>query len=107
MEKTNFKNLLVDLYQIYNPGNLQYIDDLVEKYSRIEFDAVKNIFLKYNRKSAPYYDAEVGTDTYIISLLKIYDSGARPLENLDLKAQIVNKLDEQKQVPTEESVGKS
>lgn len=87
MEKNNFKNLLSDLYKIYNPANLQYIDELVERYARMEFDALKNVFLKYNRKSATYYDAEVGTDQYIFNLIKEYDSGLRSLENIVLNTQ--------------------
>lgn len=87
MQKNNFKNLLTDLYNMYNPANIQYVDDLVEKYLRMEFDALKNIFIKYNRKSASYYDAEVGTDQYIFDLIKEYESGLRSLENVDLKSQ--------------------
>ena len=81
MTKENFKNLLTDLYNVYNPANLQYIDDLVERYSRMEFDAVKNIFLKYNRKSAAYYNPELDTDSYIINLIKEYEAGSRSWES--------------------------
>jgi len=85
MEKDVFKNLLTDLYNIYNPANIQYVEDLVESYNRQEFDALKNIFIKYNRKSAPYYDPEIGTDKYVLDLIKEYNSGLRSLENVDLK----------------------
>jgi len=91
MEKNNFKNLLTDLYNIYNPANTQYIDDLVERYSRLEFDALKNVFIKYNRKSAAYYDPEVGTDDYIYKLIKEYEAGLRSLENIKLQDQITEK----------------
>jgi len=91
MDKNHFKNLLTDLYNIYNPANIQYIDDLVERYNRLEFDALKNIFIKYNRKSASYYDPMIGTDEYIINLIKVYDSGLRSLENVNLQDHIVEK----------------
>jgi seryl-tRNA synthetase len=93
MEKINFRNLLTDLYNIYNPDNIQYIDDLLEKYNRHEFDALQNIFIKYNRKFTPYYDSEIGTDKYILNLIKEYDSGIRSLENVDLKKQVHEKTE--------------
>lgn len=102
MEKKNFKNLLEDLYTIYNPGNLPYVDDLVERYSRLEFDAVKNIFIKYNRRDASYYDETIGTDEHIISLIKNYEAEARPLQLANLKKQglekNINKKDEIKEI---------
>ena len=89
MNKNNFKNLLVDLYNIYNPANISHIDTLVERYSRLEFDALKNIFIKYNRKSAPYYDINIGTDEYILNLINEYESGSRSLENVKLETQVI------------------
>lgn len=91
MEKVNFKNLLTDLYNIYNPANIQYVDDLVERYNRVEFDALKNIFIKYNRKSASYYDPSVGTDDYIYNLIKEYEAGLRSLENVTLQDRVIEK----------------
>jgi hypothetical protein len=91
MEKEKFKLLLTDLYNLYNPANIQYVDDLVEKYNRLEFDALKNVFIKYNRKSAAYYDANIGTDKYIHNLIKEYNAGLRSLENLKLQDQIFEK----------------
>jgi len=91
MTKENFKNLLTDLYNVYNPANLQYIDDLVERYSRMEFDAVKNIFLKYNRKSAAYYNPELDTDSYIINLIKEYEAGSRSWESVTLENKVIEK----------------
>lgn len=91
MEKDIFKNLLTDLYNIYNPANIQYVDDLVERYNRLEFDALKNVFIKYNRKSAPYYDPSIGTDEYILNLIKEYEAGLRSLENVILQDRVVEK----------------
>ncbi|MFA5067742.1 MAG: hypothetical protein WC466_06895 [Candidatus Izemoplasmatales bacterium] len=88
MEKEKFKVLLIDLYTIYNPANIQYVDELVEKYNRLEFDSLKNIFIKYNRKSAPYYDSNVGTDEHIHRLIKEYNSGSRTLQDFKLQSKI-------------------
>ena len=109
MNKNNFKNLLTDLYNIYNPANLDYIDDLVERYSRLEFDALKNIFFKYNRQTSSFYDPEIGTDQHILDLIKEYNNGSRKLQNIkeqeviessekeeikeDSKKEIVNTVD--------------
>ncbi len=97
MDKKNFKNLLVELYAIYNPANLQYVDDLVEKNSRFEFDALKNIFIKYNRKNMPHYDEYVGTDEYIIKLIKEYERGLRSLEGIVLKTESIEASEENKE----------
>lgn len=91
MEKTNFKNLLTDLYNIYNPANIQYVDDLVERYARMEYDALDNIFIKYNRKSASYYDPSIGTNEYILNLMKEYEAGLRSLENVTLQDRVIEK----------------
>ena len=102
MEKQYFKNLLEDLYTIYNPGNLAYVDDLVERYSRLEFDAVRNIFIKYNRRDAAYYDENIGTDEHIIKLIKDYEGGSRILQMANLKEQglkkNIDKKDEIKEI---------
>lgn len=91
MHKENFKNLLTDLYNIYNPANLSYVDDLVERYSRMEADAVKNIFIKYNHKSAEHYNPDLGTDDYIINIIREYEGGSRVLQNVNIKADSIAK----------------
>lgn len=106
MEKETFKNLLTDLYNIYNRDNIQFVDGLADKYSRHEFDAVQNIFIKYNYKSAPYYDPEIGTDKYIIDLIKEYDSGLRSLENVNLKEQLNGKTEALEQKTKDEEIKK-
>jgi hypothetical protein len=40
----------------------------------------------YNRKNASYYNPEIGTDKYIIELIKEYESGGRSLQDVDLKS---------------------
>ena len=107
MEKTKFKNLLTDLYNIYNPANLQYIDDLVERYARLEFDALKNVFIKYNNKAFPYYDSEVGTDQYILNLIKEYESGLRSLKDVNIKEQIKDNAENLVKKAKEEDLNKT
>jgi hypothetical protein len=96
MKKENFKNLLIDLYNIYNPANLKYVDELVEKNSRLEFDSLKNIFIKYNYKSAEHYDPNIGTDEYILNLIREYNSGNRSLQNIDIKQSAIQRKNEEK-----------
>ena len=70
MTKESFKNLLTDLYEFYNPQYLEYVDDLTEKYHRMEHSAVEMIILKYNSKNSPFYDPDKSSDSYIINLIK-------------------------------------
>lgn len=106
MKKENFKNLLIDLYTIYNKANLTYVDDLVEKFGRMEADAVKNIFLKYNRKGNAYYDVEKETDEFVIKLVRDYENGNRNMQNVDLTPVEVpqEKTSEQKESEITEKI---
>jgi predicted transcriptional regulator len=86
MQQKYFKKILTDLYTIYNPSNLEVVDDLVERYKNgLEFDAIKNIFIKYNRKNAEYYNPELNSDENIFGLIKNYNTGVFSLENINLK----------------------
>jgi hypothetical protein len=82
MTKDNFKHLLTDLYSYYNPEYIQYVDDLVEKYHRMEHSAVEMILMKYNHRNSPYFDEAKSTEAYMLSLIKDYDQGRRVLEGL-------------------------
>lgn len=82
MTKDSFKHLLTDLYSYYNPEYLQYVDDLVEKYHRMEHSAVEMILMKYNHRNSPYFDEAKSTEAYMLGLLKDYDQGRRVLEGL-------------------------
>jgi len=84
MEKSNFNNLLTDLYNIYNPNGKEHIPELVDLYSRQEFDAVKKIFIKYNHRRQPFYDANIGNDDYVIKLVKDYTEGNRTMQDYKL-----------------------
>lgn len=82
MTKDSFRHLLADLYSYYNPEYLQYVDDLVEKYHRMEHSAVEMILMKYNHRNSPYFDEAKSTEAYIFGLIKDYDQGRRVLEGL-------------------------
>jgi hypothetical protein len=82
MTKDSFKNLLTDLYSYYNPEYIQYVNDLVEKYHRMEHSAVEMILMKYNHRNSPYFDEAKSTEAYMLGLLKDYDQGRRVLEGL-------------------------
>lgn len=105
MKKEYFKQLLTDLYTAYNQDHLQYVDDLVNRYSGgMEHDAVDTIFLKYNRKTASHYDPNKSTDEYRLQLIKDYSDGKRPLEgwiandiHQDKTAELQKKLEEENQ----------
>jgi len=103
MNKDLFRNLLTDLYTIYNPGYLTYVDDLVEKNHHLAFDALKNIFIKYNSKKASYYDPKLGTDEHILYVIKEYNNNNRIFQGLDLKGNIIEHKAEVKDIEKEEA----
>jgi len=82
MTKDSFKHLLTDLYSYYNPDYIQYVDDLVSKYHRMEHSAVEMIIMKYNHRNSPYFDEAKSTEAYMLSLIKDYEQGRRVLEGL-------------------------
>jgi hypothetical protein len=82
MTKDSFKHLLTDLYSYYNPEYIQYVNDLVEKYHRMEHSAVEMILMKYNHRNSPYFDEAKSTEAYMLGLIKEYDQGRRVLEGL-------------------------
>ena len=103
MKKEDFTMLLTDLYQAYNPDYLQYIEKLVEKYSRMEHSAVEMVLIKYNRKSAAYYDEKKDTDEYISFLVKEYSEGKRPLKDFKIQSELNLRKEEAENKFAEES----
>lgn len=105
MKKEDFKELLTDLYLAYNPEFIKYVDQLVDKYHRLEFDAVQNVLIKYNHESYNHYDPDKSTDDYIHTLIKDYSEGNRSLKGFTLEMQVkrnqeneANKTEEQKAI---------
>jgi hypothetical protein len=95
MKKESFRDLLTDLYAAYNPDFIKYIPQLVEKYHRLEFDAVQNILIKYNHDSYVHYDPLKATDEYIHQLIRDYDSGVPSLKDFTIEMHIKRKQEEQ------------
>jgi len=95
MKKEDFTELLTDLYLAYNPDFIKYVPQLVEKYNRIEFDAVHNVLMKYNHESYNYYDASKSTDDYIHSLIKDYSEGNKSLKGFTVEMQILRNKEEE------------
>jgi len=102
MKKEDFKELLTDLYIAYNPDFIKYIPQLVEKYNRLEFDAVQNILIKYNHDSYTHYDPKKSTDEYIHSLIKDYSEGNRSLKGFTIEMQIRRNKEEESEKTKEE-----
>lgn len=91
MESNDFKNLLSDLYLIYNPDKISDVDRMVQNYNGREFDAVKTVYIKYNFRQSPFYDPNLGTDKHVKSLIESYSNGNRTLSkdfvNVEKKEQ--------------------
>ena len=112
MEKKSFKNLLEDLYLIYNSDKISDIDRLVEGYNGKEFDAIKTIYIRYNFKQSPFYNPNIGTDKHVKSLIDSYSNGQRVLSKDYVlaeqeKKEISIKIEEEKKKQEEEESRKS
>lgn len=103
MKKEDFSTLLTDLYQAYNPDYIQYVPQLVEKYSRMEHSAVEMVLLKYNRRNASYYDPKKDTDEYRNFLIKEYSEGRRPLKDFKIQNELNIRKEEAENKFAEES----
>ena len=87
MNKSRFKDLLMDLYEKYNPDHIKYVDELVSRNYESPFAAVDSIFLKYNHKSMSHFDPEKSTDEYKVKLIKDYEDGLRTFKDIDLSKE--------------------
>lgn len=81
MNRENFEALLKDLYAIYNTSKVADIPSLMDKYNGQEFDAIKTIFIRYNFRGHPNYDATLGTDKHVKFLIEKYSQNDRVLQN--------------------------
>lgn len=103
MRKEDFQTLLTDLYKAYNPDYVQYVPQLVEKYHRMEHEALEMALIKYNRKNASYYDPKKDTDEYRNYLIKEYSAGNRPLKDFTIQSETHVKKEEAENRFAEES----
>jgi|TARA_R110000851_G_scaffold145114_5_gene284476 hypothetical protein len=106
MKKEIVKNLLEDLYTIYNPDHLIYIDQLVDKYHQMPTEAIGMVLIRYNHPNFDHYDEDKATPEYVEKLIQDYAVGNRTLQGLDIVSDSVNKKQKEennKRIQEEES----
>ena len=91
MKKEIIKNLLEDLYTIYNPEHLIYIEKLVDKYHQMPTEAIEMVLIRYNHPNFDHYDKEKATPEYIEQLIQDYAVGNRTLQGLDILSDSAKK----------------
>lgn len=84
MKKERFRELIEDLYRIYNPTHLQYLDFLTDKYYQMPSEAIEMTFQKYNSPNVSHHDPNKNTEAYRQMLIEKYAAGERVLQNADL-----------------------
>ena len=84
MNKDRFKELLEDLYTIYNPAHLQYLQFLTDKYFQMPSEAIEMTFTKYNSPNVSHHDPNKNTEEYRNMLISEYGKGNRILKNADI-----------------------
>jgi hypothetical protein len=87
MNIESFKNILLDLYSIYNPSKIKEIDRIAGNYDGKEYDAIKTVLIKYNYKGHPGYNENANRDEYIDFLIKSYSKGERVVSEESLLRQ--------------------
>lgn len=87
MDKNNFKELLIDLYNLYNPSKVKDVDDIISSYEGNEYDAIKTILLKYNFKGHPSYNEQSNSDEYVHYIISKYIEGQRILSKQNILTQ--------------------
>lgn len=87
MDIESFKNILLDLYSIYNPSKIKEVNRIVGNYNGKEYDAIKTVLIKYNYKGHPGYNENANRDEYIDFLIKSYSKGERVVSEESLLRQ--------------------
>jgi hypothetical protein len=87
MNIESFKNILLDLYSIYNPSKIKEVNRIVGNYNGKEYDAIKTVLIKYNYKGHPGYNENANRDEYIDFLIKSYSKGERVVSEESLLKQ--------------------
>lgn len=91
MKKEIVKNLLEDLYTVYNPDHLMYIDQLTDKYHQMPTEAIEMVLIRYNHPNFDHYDEEKAKPEYIQKLIQDYAAGNRTLQGLDILSDSARK----------------
>jgi len=84
MNKDRFKELLEDLYTVYNPAHLQYLQFLTDKYFQMPSEAIEMTFTKYNSPNVSHHDPNKNTQEYRNMIISEYEKGNRVLKNADI-----------------------
>jgi hypothetical protein len=91
MNKEKFRSLMEDLYTIYNPDHLKYLDQLTEKYSIMPTEAVEMVLMKHNHPSFDHYDPDKNNMKYYQLLISSYTMGQRILQNVNVAQEVSEK----------------
>lgn len=86
--KAQLRDLLTDLYTIFQPENLDYVDGLVDRYISTQYDAIDMLLFKFNHPNQRIFDPSMNTMEYKAKLLKDYSSGTRPLHGIDMSSKM-------------------
>lgn len=84
MKKEIVRNLLEDLYAIYNPDHLIHLDKLTDKYHQMPTEAIEMVLIRYNHPNFSHYDEEKTKPEYIENLIQNYSIGQRILQGIDI-----------------------
>jgi len=101
ISKQNFGHLLEDLYDIFNPEHKSYVPGLVDRNIDVPLDSVDMILFKYNQDHLDFYDPQMNSQDYQMSLIAQYAKGSRPLQELDI-AKRRAEIQEQKQAASQQ-----
>lgn len=107
ISQEQFKLLLTDLYTIFNPDHLKYVDNLTPRYIDEPVSAVEMILMKYNiedNKTSGFYDPDMNNINNQLSLIANYAKGLRPLQEIDIaKISEEKRLKEEKERADQEA----
>jgi len=99
MSPNIFKEIVEDLYRLYNPSKIKDVDNIISNYVGNEFDAIKTILLKYNFKGHPSYSENANRDDYVNYIIENYKNNIKVIskENLlkQTKEEELKKIQEQ------------
>lgn len=87
MNQDTFKQLLTDLYNLYNPSKVKDVNNIISNYIGNEYDAIKTILLKYNFKGHPSYSEHANSDEYVHYVISKYIDGDRVISKQNIVSQ--------------------
>lgn len=82
MESQHFKDLLIDLYEVYNPTGKNKIEGVVNTYNGREFQAVYDFLFRFNYPKSEHYNDKIGNEQSVKLLIDSYSKGDKILYKL-------------------------